>query len=224
MAENHPIANGYVGPQVNFSDLGLSTFSHKEAEFEVKENEFIIKLKAAQALKITGKIVNMETNEESRESVFIQAHKDVVNIFVSLPKPGDYKLQLYALSATDQSQQLPNVFTYVIHCLGSPRKCRIFPRQFAQWRDGCALYEPFSLAGDRGKGDVPIRVRIPEALAAAVTIGEEWTHLEPTDDGIWHGIISDIDRFKGKSLCAVLNANFDPDDESRYSSLLEYTL
>lgn len=233
MADDQSIANGddcasfetaAVGPEPNFEEMGLSTTSHHEPEFKIKENEFIIKFKAVHPVKIFGKVIRLETGEASLEHVFIQTHRNLVNVFVSLPNPGDYKLQIYALPVSDPSQQLPNVFTYLIHCVGMPRKCRFFPRQYAQWRDGCALYEPFSLAGERVQGDVPFRVRIPEALAAAVTVQDEWTHLEPADDGIWQGTIIDIDRFKGRSLFAVLNANFDPDDESRYSSLLAYRL
>ncbi|KAH9513197.1 hypothetical protein Btru_034358 [Bulinus truncatus] len=216
--------NGYLGAQPLFAELGLSTKTHHEPEFETGENEFVIKLKANQPIKITSKIVCDDGLDESQERVFIQTRGEDVNLLVSLDKPGYHRLQIYALSASDEKKQLPGVFNYLVNCTGTPRKSRLFPKQFAQWRDGCVLLEPFSLAGDHVKGDVLFRVVIPNALAVAITIEENWFHLEPGENGIWAGRVSEIDQFKGKGLHAVLNANFSEDDETKYSSLLQYTL
>lgn len=224
MSDRPTLVNGYLGPQPLFGQLGLSTKSHPEAEFETSENEFVIKLRATKPVKITSKVVSESTGGESLERVFIQTRGEDVNLLVSLDKPGYYRLQIYALPASDDSKQLPGVFNYLIHCRGTPRKARLFPKQFAQWKDGCILLEPFSLAGDTVKGDVTFRLVIPKAHAVAVTIGDDWTHLEPGDNGIWTGRVNNIEKYKGKGLYAVLNANFSEVDESKYSSLLQYTI
>lgn len=224
MSERPVLQNGYLGPQSLFSQLGLSTKSHHEPEFETSENEFVIKMKASKAVKVIGKVVSEATGAESLERVFIQTRGEDVNLLVSLDKPGYHRLQVYALPASDNSKQLPGVFNYLIHCTSTPRKSRLFPKQFAQWTDGCVLLEPFSLAGDAVKGDVMFRVVIPKAHAVAVTIGDNWTHLEPGDNGIWTGRVTGTEKYKGKGLYAVLNANFSETDETKYSSLLQYAL
>uniref|UniRef100_A0A0B7AIW3 KY-like immunoglobulin-like domain-containing protein n=1 Tax=Arion vulgaris TaxID=1028688 RepID=A0A0B7AIW3_9EUPU len=224
MSERPTLLNGYLGPQPLFSQLGLSTKSHHDAEFETLENEFVIKMKASKAVKITSKVVSESTGGESLERVFIQTRGEDVNLLISLDKLGYHRLQIYALLASDDSKQLPGVFNYLINCKATPRKSRLFPKQFAQWKDGCVLLEPFSLAGDTSKGDVMFRVVIPNAHAVAVTIGDDWTHLKPGDNGIWTGRVTGIEKYKGKGLYAVLNANFREDDETKYSSLLQYTL
>ncbi|KAK0052059.1 kyphoscoliosis peptidase [Biomphalaria pfeifferi] len=224
MDERPTLQNGYLGAQPLFSEFGLLAKSHAEPEFETNENEFVIKLKASQPVKITSKIVSDETLGDSQERVFIQTRGEDVNLLVSLDMPGYHRLQIYALPAADDSKQLPGVFNYLIHCTGTPRKSRLFPKQFAQWKDGCVLLEPFSLAGDHIKGDVVFRLMVPNALAVAVTIEENWFHLDPGDNGIWTGRVNDIERFKGRGLYAVLNANFSEEDETKYSSLLQYTL
>ncbi|XP_059154200.1 kyphoscoliosis peptidase-like [Physella acuta] len=224
MTERPVLQNGYLGAQPLFKEIGLSTKTHPEPEFETGENEFVIKFKASQPVKITSKVISEQTGDESLERVFIQTRGEDVNLLVSLDKPGYHRLQIYALPAADASKQLPGVFNYLINCTSTPRKSRMFPKQFAQWSDGCVLLEPFSLAGDHVKGDVMFRVAIPRAHAVAVTIGEEWTHLDPGDNGIWTGRLIGIDNYKGKGLHAVLNANFNEEEETRYSSLLQYTL
>ncbi|CAL1532404.1 unnamed protein product [Lymnaea stagnalis] len=224
MTERPTLQNGYLGAQPLFKEIGLSTKTHPEPEFETSENEFVIKLKASQPVKITSKVVSEVTGAESQERVFIQTRADDINLLISLDKTGYHRLQVYALPSSDSNKQLPGVFNYLIHCTGTPRKSRLFPKQFAQWRDGCVLLEPFSLAGDHVKGDVMFRVVVPQAHAVAVTTGDEWTHLEPGDNGIWTGRVSGIEKYKGKGLHAVLNANFSEDEETKYSSLLQYTL
>ncbi|CAG5121012.1 unnamed protein product [Candidula unifasciata] len=224
MSERPTLVNGYLGPQPLFSQLGLSTKSHHEAEFETPENEFVIKMRATKPVKITSKVVSEATGGESLERVFIQTRGEDVNLLVSLDKPGYHRLQVYALPASDDNKQLPGVFNYLINCKSTPRKSRLFPKQFAQWKDGCILLEPFSLAGDSVKGDVTFRVVIPKAHAVAVTIGDDWTHLEPKENSIWTGRVTNIEKYKGKGLNAVLNANFNEADETIYSSLLQYTL
>ena len=39
-----------------------------------------------------------------------------VSFFIKLPKPGLYKLQMYALPFSDTSENLPGVFNYLINC------------------------------------------------------------------------------------------------------------
>ncbi|XP_005101939.1 kyphoscoliosis peptidase [Aplysia californica] len=224
MSERPTLLNGYLGSQLGFQELGLATKSHKEAEFETSENEFVIKLVASLPVKITTKVINEATGKESQERVFIQTRGQDISLLVSLDSPGYHKLQIYGLPASEQSKQLPGVFNYLINCTAMPRKSRLFPKQFAKWKEGCALLEPFSLAGDGLSGDVAFRVIVPEAHAVAVTIGESWTHLEPDDRGLWVGRVQGVEQYKGKGLSAVLNANFDEEDESKYFSLLQYSL
>ncbi len=64
-----------------------------------------------------------------------------------------------------------------------------FPKQYAQWKEGCFMYEPGVIPTTRGPHaaqaqldklpqQVNFRVSIPKAEAVAVVADQNWTHLE----------------------------------------------
>ena len=95
--------------------------------------------------------------------------------------------------------------------------------QYAQWKDGCYLYEPLTLQGLNNLDTVNFKVNIPGAKAVALTVDGEWFHLTKGGDGLWAGVVKGLAKFRGKAPKAALNANYGP-DESKYSSLLEFDL
>ena len=182
-------------------------------------------------LQVTSNLIACPSEQEHRELVFTQTQGDVVSLVVSLPGPGYYKLQIYALLSSDDSKTLPNVYNYLIHskvpqgCQGSPgsQAPAPFPKQYAQWKEGCYLHEPLCLSGHHNPDCVTFRVHIPGAKAVALTVDTEWFHLTQGADGLWQGQVKGLARFKGKAQKASLNANYGP-DETKFSSLLEYDL
>lgn len=64
-----------------------------------------------------------------------------------------------------------------------------FPKQYAQWKEGCFMYEPGVIPTNRGPhssqvqldrlpSSINFRVSIPKAEAVAVVAGQNWTHLD----------------------------------------------
>ena len=64
-----------------------------------------------------------------------------------------------------------------------------FPKQYAQWKEGCFMYEPGLIPTTRGPHaaqanlatlpqQVNFRVSIPKSQAVAVVAGQNWTHLD----------------------------------------------
>lgn len=64
-----------------------------------------------------------------------------------------------------------------------------FPKQYAQWKEGCFMYEPGvipTILGphaqqvqiDRLPTKINFRVIIPKSEAVAVVAGQQWTHLD----------------------------------------------
>lgn len=156
--------------------------------------------------------------------VFTQTQGETVSLLVSLPAAGYFKLQIYALPVTDDSKTLPNVYNYLIFC-STPPKTPVtpYPKQYAQWKEGCFLYEPLRLNNLSNLDTVNFKVNIPGAHAVALTVDTEWFHLQKKEDNLWQGVIKGLSRFKGKASKASLNANYGGDG-TKYSSLLEYDL
>jgi len=210
---------GYLGPQPRFSELGLSTFSHTENEIRTNDNQMEIKFKYKDQVKVTHQLINCRTGDEVSEFVFTQTHNNVVTFIISLPESGFYKFQVFALPAKSEDKSLPNVFNYLINCVRALHPVFPFPKQYAQWKDGCYLHEPLVLHKEAPLRNVFFKVIIPGANAVAVVADGEWFHLEKKGNH-FEGR-ANLEPFKGKDTKVTVNANTGS-DESKYSTMLEY--
>ncbi|KAH3856025.1 uncharacterized protein LOC127871145 [Dreissena polymorpha] len=221
MSEKPELPLGYLGAQPKFSDLGLSALSHIEPEIRTNDNQMEIKLKCKDNLKVTHQLINCRTDEEKSEYVFTQTLHGTISFIISLPESGYYKFQIFALPAQDDSKTLPNVYNYLINCVRALQPAFKFPKQYAQWKDGCYLHEPLVLHKDAPLRNVFFKVIIPGANAVAVVADGEWFHLEKKGNH-FEGK-ANLEPFKGKDTKITLNANCGS-DESKYSTMLEYRL
>jgi len=215
------LPQGYLGPQPQFTPLGLSAFSHMEPDIRVNDNQLEIKLKCKSPLKVTHQLINTRTEEEVSEYVFTQTLHGVVTFIISLPESGYYKFQIFALEAGDESKSLPNVCNYLINCVRALHPVFPYPKQYAQWKDGCFLHEPLVLHKEANCKSVFWKVIIPNARAVAVVANNEWFQLDKVGNH-WEGTFN-LDQFKGKDTKVTLNANTG-DDEKKFSTMLEYKL
>lgn len=218
------LPNGYLGPQSKWSEWGLSTVTHGSPDITSNTSTLEIKIRAPKPMKVTSNLIACVDDREYKELVFTQTEKDTVSLVIAFPDSGYFKLQVYALPSTDDSKTLPNVYNYLVHNTAKPsgRVCN-FPKQYAQWKDGCYLWEPLNLKGLNNLDNVHFKVSIPGAKAVALTVDSEWFHLQQGADGVWQGSVKGLSKFVGKVAKASLNANYGSDD-SKYSSLLEYDL
>lgn len=221
MAQKPDLPVGYLGPQPKFAELGLSPLSHTEPEIRTNDNQLEIKIKCKENLKVTHQLINCRTDQEVSEFVFTQTLHGCISFIISLPESGFYKFQMFALPANDDSKSLPNVYNYLINCVRALHPVFPFPKQYAQWKDGCYLHEPLVLHKESPLRNVFWKVIIPQANSVAVVADGEWFHLEKK--GAHFEGYSNLEPFKDKKAKITLNANFGA-DESKYSTMLEYKL
>ncbi|XP_071089918.1 uncharacterized protein [Haliotis cracherodii] len=214
---------GEFGPQGDFASLGLAVQSHKENEFTVKTNVCEIKFKSTKPVKFTQKMVNVKDEEDDLSSyVFSQKYDDCMHFCINFPESGSYKFQLFALPGDTKETSLPNVFNYKIKVEGACHAVHAFPKQYAQWKDGCSLVEPTVLNSNCSLTSVKFKVNIPNAKAAAIVInGSDWKHLDKA--GCCFTGTYDLHKLRNSGAKVTLNANFDEGSGS-YPTLLEYKI
>ncbi|XP_062611451.1 uncharacterized protein LOC134273277 isoform X2 [Saccostrea cucullata] len=213
---------GYLGAQPKFNDFGLNTLSHHIPVIHLETNSVEIQFSTAQEMRVTANLIEVESDREMPEFVFTQTKGSVVSFLVNMPTVGFYKLQLYAIPINDPNQQLPGVYNYLINCQRKTKEVYPFPKQYAQWKEGCYMWEPLVVHKDIGKPVVNFHVQIPRAEAVAVVTDQEWTHLQSPQSGIWQGEVN-LAPYYGKGIKFTLNANFGGDKTS-YATLLEYAI
>ncbi|KAI8777351.1 kyphoscoliosis peptidase [Biomphalaria glabrata] len=222
MSEKPELPAGYLGSQPKFGELGLQTLSHDSPEFSVDNNgELEIKFKAPRPVKVTTNLINCKTDQEVTEFVFTQTKDKELHFVLVFPEAGYFKFQIFALDASDESKSLPNVYNYLINVKDALKAAYPFPKQYAQWKDGCYLYSPLVLNAKTSLAKVDFKVFIPNAKAVAVVAAGEWFHLTKKGDN-WEGTAA-LSKHRGKDVKVTLNANYGA-DESKYATLLEYII
>jgi len=214
---------GYLGIQPKFEELGLVPFSHVENEIAVNDNKVEIRLKFKdKPVKVTHQLINCRTEEDVSQYVFTQCQNGVITFLISMPTSDYYKFQIFALAVDDDNKSLPNVCNYLINCTQALTPVYPYPKQYAQWKEGCYLHEPLVLNKDMsGLNSVHWKLSIPTANAVAVVADGDWFHLEKKGKRFEGD--TDLLKYKGKNINVTVNANMGPDD-SKYSTLLQYTI
>jgi len=212
---------GYLGEQPKFSALSMRTISHQNPEFALDNNEVEIQMKTPKPTKVTVNLISTIDDKDHAENVFTQTKDGVLSFIIVFPDAGFYKFQVFALEASDENTSLPNCFNYLIHVKNAQKAVHTFPKQFAQWKDGCYLYSPLVLNSKTSLTKIDFNVYVPNAKAVAVVCDGEWYHLSKVGPN-WETKV-DLHKHRGKNVKATLNANFGG-DESKYATLLEYII
>lgn len=221
MAQRPDLPVGYLGAQPKFSDLGMSCLSQIEPEIRTNDNQLEIKLKINKPLKVTHQLINTRDNSDHSQFVFTQTYHGTITFIINLPESGYFKFQIFALPADDDCTSLPNVYNYLINCVRALHPVFPFPKQYAQWKDGCYLHEPLVLHKEAPLKNVFWKVIISGAKAVAVVADGEWFHLEKKGNHFEGN--TNLDPFKNKDAKITVNANLGG-DESKYATMLEYKL
>ncbi|BFY97405.1 hypothetical protein BsWGS_00445 [Bradybaena similaris] len=227
------LPHGYLGKQQRFDEFGLACVSHIDPVVHLDVNTVTIVMKTSIPMRVTANLIQVESEEEFPDFVFSNTLGSQISFIVNLHTPGYYKLQIYAMPQSDPSQQLPGVFNYLINCRAVTQAVFPFPKQYAQWKEGCFMYEPGVIPTNKGPHasqvqldrlppKVNFRVSIPKAQAVAVVAGQQWTHLDRLQGDEWTKTVDVADLY-GQDVKLTLNANFGGDSTS-YSTLLEYCL
>lgn len=215
------LPGGYLGAQPKFNEFGLNTLSHHDPVIHLEKNSVEIQFATAQEMRVTANLIDAETDKDFPEYVFTQTQGSVVSFVVTLPAVGFYKLQLYSIPTSDTSQQLPGVYNYLINCKKITQQPYPFPKQYAQWKEGCYMEAPLIIHPKSGD-EVLFRVIVPKAAAVAVVAGDDWTHLQSPQSGMWEGRVR-LAGLYGTDARVTLNANYGGDPTS-YATLMEYRI
>ncbi|XP_055889743.1 uncharacterized protein LOC106068552 [Biomphalaria glabrata] len=227
------LPHGYLGKQQRFDEFGLQCISHVDPVVHLDVNTVTIAMKTSFPMRVTANLIAVDSDEEFPDFVFSNCLGSQISFIVNMPTVGYYKLQIYAMPQADPSQQLPGVFNYLINCKGVTQAVFPFPKQYAQWKEGCFMYEPGVIPTNRGPhahqvqldrlpGKINFHVSIPKAEAVAVVAGQNWTHLDRLQGDEWAKQV-EVAGLYGQGVKVTLNANFGGDKTS-YSTLLEYVL
>ena len=210
---------GYLGAQPMFNEFGLNTLSHHDPIIHLDCNAVKIGFTTAQDMRVTANLIEVDTENEYLDWVFTQTQGRTIAFNVVLPNTGFYKLQLYSVPTRDTSQKLPGVYNYLINCKKITQQPIPFPKQYAQWKEGCYMEFPRECCLHPGCGpEVFFKVIIPTASAVAVVVGDDWTHLTSPSPTVWEG---NVKLTYGRNTKVTLNANYGGDPTS-YATLLEY--
>ncbi|XP_052102018.1 uncharacterized protein LOC127735761 isoform X1 [Mytilus californianus] len=225
MAGRKPeIPEGYLGPQEKWNELGLKSMTHPNPEIIARDNHLKIEIGSSMThIKFTYQLIHCISEKEYSEYVFAQMKEGIIHVLVHMPETGYYKLQLYALPSADESKSLPNVFNYLIRCTTAAQTVHPFPKHYAQWKDGCFLHEPLVLHSNSNLTNINWRVNVPHANGVAVVVDEEWFHFENRGGPVWVAKFS-LDKYRGSNSKVKLSANFQGDEESKFSTMLEFTI
>nr|KAG5714243.1 hypothetical protein BaRGS_018460 [Batillaria attramentaria] len=224
---------GYLGPQPKFNEFGMKAVSHQDPIIHLDCNTVTIQLKCEQPMRVTANLISVEKEEEFPDFVFSNTVGSNITFVVNLPHSGFFKLQIYAIALADKRQELPGVYNYLINCRQVTQAVFPFPKQYAQWKEGCFMAEPGVIPSPRGPygnqvqvdrlpDTVNFRVSIPGAEAVAVVANNEWSHLKRGEGNEWSGPVR-VGHCYGTNAKVTLNANFGGDKTS-YATLLEYVL
>lgn len=222
---------GFLGPQPIFKKLGLSAVSHVDPFIQTDSNAIKVEFRAGKPTRMSARLVYASGNENDDISQYVlqQTKADSFIFLLNLPKAGFYKLQIYALPQSDDSQNLPGVFNYLINCTSRPGSSAVpYPDQSGKWKEGCYLHEPLEgklLRHSAFKGSdtrtliVHFKVDVPKARSVAVVVDEsDWTKLDKKSSGSWEGDVKMEKLISKVTVCANYS-----DEEGNYNVLLKYS-
>lgn len=101
------------GPAASFDELGLRLISHKEATIDTSDNELVIELGMAEALKTSYHFIR-EPDDDQRDKVTVKDKGDRLRFNIHVVKPGNYLLALYARRKKEPDNNMANVYNYMI--------------------------------------------------------------------------------------------------------------
>ncbi|KAK6185821.1 hypothetical protein SNE40_007969 [Patella caerulea] len=222
MSRRPELHDGYLGAQEEMAKVGMAPLTHKREEFEISDNEVEIKFNLSDPVKVTTNLINCKTDKDVSEHVFVQMEKSAISFQIGFPESGYYKFQIFALRQSNSSKSLPNVYNYLIHCKQALNPVYPCPKQYVEYKNGCYLYEPKFLNSSVRLRGVNFKICVPNANHVALVANGEWTQLENKGRDMWE-LKTNLDQYRNKNVKVTLNANF-VDDETKYATLLEYTI
>lgn len=216
------LPSGFLGEQPMLVKHGIIPATHPDPIMHLDGNYVEIEFHTSKGMRFTSSMNEIETKRECSEFIFIQSVSEGIRLCVLLPQEGFFALCIHGNLFEDNSQQIPGLFNYLIHCKQLTSPVVRYPKQFGYWKEGCYMWEPLSISPKSETVLIPFRVRIPRAFTVAVVVDQDWTRLDQDELGIWEGKVELVPNPEAPSRI-VLVASYDV-EQSRFSSLLEYSV
>lgn len=137
---------------------------------------------------------------------------------VQFPKQGLYVLRCLTGEADERAPRdnLDCFFRYLVHCK-SPKSNAVSYPKVSKKMKGIALLKP--LAGHLvANSVVAFQLDSPSAVAVAVVIGAQWSHLQRKDT-VWEGNVRLPQAAKKATICAKFNQ-----DSDKFQLIAEYKI
>lgn len=144
------LAPGYLGAQPKFSEFGMVAASHQDPIIHLDCNTVTVLLKCEQPMRMTANLISVEEEQEYPDFIFSNTIGSNITFVVNLPNTGFFKLQIYGIPMSDKRQELPGIYNYLINCRQVTQAVFPFPKQYAQWKEGCFMAEPGVIPSPRG--------------------------------------------------------------------------
>ncbi|KAL8571551.1 hypothetical protein ACOMHN_055670 [Nucella lapillus] len=224
MASRPTVKEG-TGEKSQFKEMKLELRSHKAAEFDADDNIFKIELFCPNSVKTIYNLFHYDTSgkeEDVKTGVLIQSKDHKIKFHVAVSEPGWYKLNIFAAPLSSDNSSIPCVYTYLFYLKNVREIAYPYPKQFADWKEGCYLSKPKFLNPSSDLNKVKFKVDVPGANRVAVKAGDEWTHLERVapDSTEWSGDVCLAHHIKNKDK---INLNAcTGSDETSFATLLQY--
>ncbi|KAK3095037.1 hypothetical protein FSP39_009493 [Pinctada imbricata] len=215
------LPSGFLGPQPMLLKYGVAAVSHPDPVIHADSNNLEIKFSTSQNMRFTTSLSETESKRDCSDYVFIQSENSGITLLLTLPNSGFFTLCVHGNPFTDNSQQIPGLFNYLIHCKNTVKEALAYPKQYGFWKEGCSMLQPLTIEPSLHTVLVPFKVRVPRAATVAVVVNKDWTALSLGEDGVWEGEIQLEGNQEPTKI--VLVASYG-DDELRFATLLEYNI
>lgn len=213
------LTDGYLGKQMKFDSYGLITVSHPDPFIKMDSDRVEIIIGTSEKIRMTTKMISMGTKKECNEYSLVRIQGPNFCFLLRPPVQGFYKFQIYALPSGEAGPQMQGVINYVVYCPGLAADVQPFPKQYPQWKDGCYLFEPYSIPKGT-REPVGFKVYVPKAKDVQVKVGNDWNPLEQTEPGTFEGTVDLSTNYPPNTL-VKLNVKY---MGNNYNTLLEYKL
>ncbi|CAH1802903.1 unnamed protein product [Owenia fusiformis] len=217
------ISHGRIGPNADFSSLGLVTKTPNNPIIQVPHiGEAHVSFGLSKPMDVVTELTFHGNNDAPAESlnqfVFHESTMDDLTIDGILPYQGQYHLCVYAKEASSDDG-FPRVYSCIIQADIPKLNAVPFPKCLPGWSTDCELLEPRT-------GLLPSNERVHFAVRVSnttdvVVVGarNEWKHLTKGDDGIWSGELTTGEAGTTLKLSSCMNT-----ETKQYKGLLVYEI
>lgn len=224
----------YLGPQPQFKPLGLTIAEPADPFIVLEGGELQLSFMMTQPTRMSCQLLfsSEDGDRDYSEYSLQQSVDNAITYVFKLPAPGYYKVQFFALPASDPSESLPGVYNCLVECRSTYVSSVPYPKQYGIWREGCYLYEPLdghlqpnrpSKGGASTYQHVFFSLDVPKATSVVVVVGEEWFPLDQKPGTTsWNGEVQ-MESFWERERKLSIVASYD-DPPSRFGTLLEYSM